>query len=66
MFQTYNFVVALVVKIGVSKGVSWNRQLRPLKLIHDPNFANMNEDPIKFLSLRNTVLAPTMNQDGKP
>jgi hypothetical protein len=66
MFQTYNFVVALVVKIGVSKGVSWNRRPRPLKLISDPDLANTNEDPIKFLSLRNTVLTPTMNQDGKP
>ena len=62
----YNFVVALVVKIGMNKGVNWNRRPRPLKIIPDPILVNTNKDPIKFLSLQNIVLAPTMNQDGKP
>ena len=50
----------------MSKGINWNCSLRPLKLILDPDLTNTNKDPIKFLSLRNTVLAPTMNHDDKP
>jgi hypothetical protein len=66
IFQTYNFSIVLVVESGVVNGMSWDRLPKTLKQIPDPDLANTNEDPIKFLSLHNIVSSPAMTPYKKP
>jgi DNA modification methylase len=56
--QTINFTVALLWKTGQVALDQWDRKLAPLNLNPDPELVDTIEDPIKLLSIWNSVLMP--------
>ena len=65
-FQTYNFSVLLVVKIGILKDNRFSRLPTPLTLNADQELRGTPEDPLRYLTLSNVVSNPSLMPDDTP
>jgi DNA modification methylase len=66
LMQTINFTAALLRKTGQVASDQWDRKPAPLNLNPDLELVDTIEDPIKLLSIRNSVLSPSLMPNGKP
>jgi hypothetical protein len=64
--QVFNFSAALLQKSGSLDGVTWERAPVPLALHPDLDLTDSYADPIKYLSIANTVLNPALMSNGAP
>jgi hypothetical protein len=64
--QTINFTAALLRKTSQVASDQWDRKPEPPNLNPDPKLVDTIEDPIKLLSIQNSVLSPSWMPNGKP
>jgi DNA modification methylase len=66
LMQTINFTAALLRKTGQVASDQWDRKPEPPNLNPDPELVDTIEDPIKLLSIQNSVLSPSLMPNRKP
>jgi hypothetical protein len=66
LHQTKCFSAALLVKTRKVVDDVWDRAPIPLALNPDPDLVGTVDDPIKYLSFRNTMSAVSMTKTGEP
>ena len=66
LMQIINFTATLLRKTGQVASDQWDRKPVPSNLNLDPELADTIEDPIKFFSIWNFILSPSLMPNGKP